>query len=141
MEGLEMYINGVMHTACLYASWIGCSEISAACFPTESYLDRFCESFGVPHAQVQLIPAERTLPQILATWLGGDQAKYIDDLLWLLNGKLGNVKTVSRVKESAALLDTLSRGNGGAGPYYFMEDLFFAVFEQAAVCFFLGNNE
>ena len=137
----EEYINGLVRMASSCSSWIGCSEISAACLPKEGTEAALAAEFGIAPKKAALTPVPQTLSQVFAQWLGGKEEKLRDSLLWLLHGRLGDPGQVSRLKEEEKLLGNLGWGEGGKGRYYFVEDVIAVSYADRVVCFYLGNNE
>lgn len=135
------YLNGVCRMASACSEWIGCSEISADCYEASRFAAAFAEDYGLAPEKVRLTPVPETLRQSLVQWLGGKQPKLTDSLCWLINTRLGDPRQVYRLENEGEIVASLGWGEDGKGPYYFMDDLFFVEFEEATVCFFLGNNE
>ncbi|MBQ6118522.1 MAG: hypothetical protein IJK98_04750 [Clostridia bacterium] len=137
----EEYINGLTRMASACSTWIGCSEISAACLPRAGTEAALAKEFGIAPEQAALTPIPQTLPQVFAQWLGGQEEKLRDGLLWLLDARLGAPGQVCRLQNEDALLGGLGWGEGGRGYYYFVEDVIVVSFAGCAVCFYMGNNE
>ncbi|MBQ6065436.1 MAG: hypothetical protein IJK89_01320 [Clostridia bacterium] len=138
----EEYVNGLVRMASACSTWIGCSEISAACFsPEKPIAEQLAEEFGTKPEQMALTPVKETLSQVFAQWLGGKEEKLRDGLLWLLHARLGDPGQVYRLKDEEKLLGRLGWGEDGKGYYYFVEDVIVVSFAECTVCFYLGNNE
>ena len=138
----EEYLNGAVRMASACSSWIGCSEISAMCFPKESSLpEELAKEFGKTPEEMALTPVPQTLSQVFAQWLGGKETKLREDLLWLIRSRLGEPGQVYRLQNEEKLLGCLGWGEGGGGIYYFVEDVIVVSFDGCAVCFYMGNNE
>ena len=138
----EEYLNGAVRMASACSSWIGCSEISAMCFPKESALpEELAKEFGKNPEEMALTPVPQTLSQVFAGWLGGKETKLREDLLWLICSRLGDPGQVYRLQNEEKLLGGLGWGEGGGGIYYFVEDVIAVSFDDCAVCFYMGNNE
>ena len=138
----EEYLNGAVRMASACSSWIGCSEISAMCFPKESALpEELSKEFGKTPEEMALTPVPQTLSQVFAGWLGGKETKLREDLLWLIRSRLGDPGQVYRLQNEKKLLGGLGWGEGGGGIYYFVEDVIAVAFDDCAVCFYVGNNE
>ena len=138
---IESYLNGLLNMASACSDWIGCSEITAACYAPGEFPARFCREFGLKAEEVRLLPVKETLYQTLVTWLGGKNASLTKELCRLIHGELGEPTAILRAEHEKALIDRIGWGDGGRGPYYFTDELFFARFPEAVVCFILGNNE
>ena len=138
----EEYINGLVQMASACSTWIGCSEIAAACFPPDRPVaEELAKEFGARPEQMAVTPVSLTLSQVFAQWLGGKEKKLRDSLLWLLHTRLGDPGQVYRLKDEEKLLGCLGWGEGGKGRYYFVEDVIVVSFEDCPVCFYKGNNE
>ena len=137
----QEYINGLTRMASAGSSWIGCSEISAVCLPLEGAAMALAEAFGIPSREVALVPAPQTLAQVFAAWLGGKEDKLRENLLWLLEARLGPPGQVYRLQNEDKLRGRFGWGEGGGGVYYFVDDLIVAAFDECTVCFYMGNNE
>lgn len=137
----EEYINGITRMASACSSWIGRSEISAAVLPREGPEAALAAEFGLPSEKLALTPVPQTLSQALAPWLGGQETKLREDLLWLIRSRLGEPGQVYRLLYEDKLLGRLGWGEGGSGIYYFVEDVIVVSFADCAVCFYMGNNE
>ncbi len=135
------YINGLVRMASACSTWIGHSEISAACLPKEGTAEALAEAFGLPPEETALTPVSQTLAQVFAQWLGGKEEKLRADLLWLLETRLGKPGQVYRLQNEEKMIDRLGWGEGGGGCYYFAEDAVVVSFADGAVCFYMGNNE
>ena len=137
----EAYLNGLLHLASSCSEWVGRSEISAECFTLPDAGKKFAEVFGFSPETIELLAEPLSLQQALAQWIGEKDEKLNGSLCWLIRHKLGKEEQILRLRDEDALIPKLGWGEDGAGPYYFMEDLFFARFEKALVCFYMGNNE
>lgn len=137
----EAYINGLVRMASACSTWIGHSEITAACLPKDRIEAELAKEFGISPAKAALTPVPQTLSQVFAQWLGGKEEKLRDSLLWLLHCRLGEPGQVFRLTNEENLLGFLGWGEGGKGCYYFVEDVIVVSFSDCAVCFYMGNNE
>ena len=64
---------------------------------------------------------------------------------WNLGRRLGFVigkpEALYTIKDDGELRDNYSGFSRGGGPFYFVEDLFIAVYKELAVLFIVGNDE
>lgn len=137
----EAYLNGLLHMASCCSDWIGRSEITAECFSVDSFYSDFSSEYGINKDELNLIKEPITFRQELARWIGGKASELNDSVYWLFHHKLGDAFQVYRLKDEDDLISGFGWGEGGKGPYYFVEDLFFVQFKDVFVCLFLGNNE
>ena len=135
------YLNGACRMAAACSAWIGFSGISADCYAQEEFSADFAKDYGFSPEDIRLRPVRETLRQSLVQWLGGKQPDLTDSLCRLIVSRLGDPVQVYRLENEDKIVARFGWGEGGRGPFYFMEDVFFAAFEKETVCFFLGNDE
>ena len=134
------YLNGLTQMASAVSVRCGPSEIRVDCFSPKSYAPLFCKDYHLRGSMLQLHDSGKTLFERLRDWLGDEPKNVADSLCHYLHIRLGDELQVLDPQDIGPLRDALSQP-GGRGPFYTTEDLFFAVFQDTAVCFMLGNYE
>ena len=139
-EDYFSYLNGLTQMASAVSKRCGPSEIRVDCFSPKSYAALFCKDYRLRSSLLQLRNSDRSFRQCLEDWLGDEPKDLVDGLFHLIHCRLGDALQVLEPENISPLCDALS-APGGRGPFYTTEDLFFAVFRDAAVCFMMGNFE
>ena len=137
----EAYIRGLSHMLYSCCPGIGCSGLEIGCYESSRFAAEFSEDFDFAPGVFRLVPTEEPLSQILTGWLGEPDEKKANEYLWLIRCKLGKPLQTYRAADEKAIIDRMSGSEDGFGPFFFMEDICFAKFEKATVCFMMGNNE
>lgn len=139
-ESYYAYLNGLTQMASAVSVNCGPSEIRVSVFSPKSFAALFCKQYRLPQKLLQLRESDLSLFQLLENWLGSEPKDVTDALYHYLHMALGDPIQCYEAAEIGKLRDALS-APGGRGPFYTMDDLFFAVFSDVAVCFMLGNYE
>ena len=135
------YLNGLTLMASAVSVRCGPSEMRADCFSPKSFPALFCASYRIPKKLLQLRESEQSLEQLLENWLGTEPKNVTESLCYFLHRRFGDCVRCFETENAGKLLDALSASDGGRGPFYTMDDLFFAEFSDVAVCFMLGDYE
>ena len=106
-------------------------EITQKCFNA-------IESYRLPQSKLTLRESSRSFREMLRAWFGDEPQELVDSLYYLFHRRLGDEQQVYELENPAAVISTLSDRHD---PFYTMEDLFFVVFADTAVCFLRGNYE
>ena len=137
-EEHEGYLNGVAMLASCMSVSCGPSEVRVDCYSPKSFLPLFCKRYRLPQSKLTLKESSRSFREMLRAWFGDEPKNLADSLSYLFHRKLGDEMQVYELEDSAPVVDTLSDRHD---PFYTMEDLFFVVFADTAVCFLRGNYE
>ena len=140
-ERTGAYLAGLLDMASSQSEWIGRSYMESYCFDADDWRAEFARTFALREEDVQLLPSDQTLRQLLVQWLGGAQPKLTDSLLYYMQRCLGEAQAVWVLPQDSRLASKLGWSEDGKSPFYIAEDLFFAQFPQTVVCFVMGNNE
>lgn len=143
----ESYLRGLVRMASACAEGVGLSGITVETCSREGFEEEFSAAYKVPMEIVRTVPAEGTLLSILTAWLGGSapeisarDRRLTENLLWYIQRELGEPLELRVLEKEQECLDALS-GCDGLGPFFFMEDVLFAVYREGTVCFLMGNDE
>ena len=136
---LSEYLNGILDLACAQSEWIGRSEIAVSAYPADGWEKAFCRHYRVK--DFTPVMQEQTFYQTLVQWLGGAAPKLTKNVTELFVHRLGKPLAVYRAADEKQLIDKLSSCNGGAGAFYFTEDVFFVAFQTHVLAFIMGNFE
>ena len=134
------YLNGLTQMASAVSVRCGPSVIRCDCFSPKSFAPLFCKDYHLRGSMLQLHDSGKTLFERLRDWLGDEPKNVTEGLCHFIHIRLGDALQVLEPQDIGPLRDALSQP-GGRGPFYTTEDLFFAVFQDTAVCFMLGNYE
>lgn len=137
-EEHEEYLNGVTMLASCVSVQCGPSEVQVDCFSPKSFLPLFCKRYRLPQSKLTLRESSRSFREMLQIWFGDEPQELADSLYYLFHRRLGDEQQVYELENPAAVISTLSDRHD---PFYTMEDLFFVVFDDTAVCFLCGNYE
>ncbi len=117
----------------------GPSSMTARALRKNAIAADLAEEFGVPEEEIKLVPADITLSEHLSR-LGWD-----GESAWNLNRRLGFVigkpKELWFLEDDEEILDKYSGCEQGGGPFYFIEEVFVAVYKEVALLFVIGNDE
>ena len=115
------------------------SSMTARAIRKNALTEDLSEEFGVPEDEIKLVKADITLSDHLAR-LGWDREN-----TWNLGRRLGFVigkpQELWFLEDDAEILDAYSGCEDGGGPFYFIEEVFVAVYEEVALLFIIGNDE
>ncbi|MEE3342723.1 MAG: hypothetical protein VZS44_01375 [Bacilli bacterium] len=139
-QNISSYLTGLTNLASSISSYIGPSFIEVDCMYKKDYKKSFANKYKIKEELIELEETNKTLEQILASWLGTDEKKLLESLLYWINLEIGNPIKVYTIKNNK-LLDSLGRCDGGISMFYLMDDMFFVEFKKYMVCFTMGNNE
>lgn len=134
---LSTYLNGILDLACSLSKWIGYSSAGVSAYTKEGWEDAFRRHYHV--RDFTPVSVEETLYQNLVQWLGSTSFGLAKNVIDCITNRLGEPLRVYRAADEKALIDKLSSCNGGAGAYYFTEDVFFVAFETHVLAFLMGN--
>lgn len=147
---LNGYLNGLLEGAATVYGKLGYHMVNAVCFGRNSFQEEFAQMVGAEPEDFMIEESwERPEDMFRAIFYADEEdpeqrneaADLADKLLYLLSFELGNPEYVMRFQEEAEVRENASGYMGGWGPFYYMEGLFFIVFENATVLFMLGNDE
>ena len=116
----------------------GPSEVQVDCFAPKSFFPLCCRQYRLPQSKVKLKESSRSFREMLRAWFGDEPKNLVDSLYYLFHRRLGDEQQVYELEDPASVSDMLSDRHD---PFYTMEDLFFVVFADTAVCFLCGNYE
>ncbi len=118
-------------------SW---SAIDITCFDLPDFPEGFAAWFDLP-APIALEPCADAPLFLLAAWLDGDGDALARELLGQIAAQLGGPVRTWVPEGYDELRDALASTEDHAGPFTFIEDIFFVEYPEAMVCFILGNFE
>ena len=141
-SNISGFINGVITTAQAMSNNMGFSSIAISVSLSDRYLQDFARDTNREELP-EVIETEETLRQDLGQIFDGYDTEpvigaKIADLLERVAGK--DPKIVRFVQEKE-IKEEASGYNKGWSPFYFVEDLFYIVFEDLTVLLILGNDE
>lgn len=136
----SMYISGLVNMASSCSKKIGLSYMDAECYDVNKFKETFADIYKIDVNNFKLHIIDNSLEQLFISIFGEDD-KLISGLLHWINFYVGSYKNIYTVDEGCNVFDLLSCSEGGIGPFYFLEDLFFVEFEKVVICFMVGNDE
>ena len=112
-EKQSAYVQSLLRMASAYAKGMSPSIIMALPMDGKSYLKEFADRLRVPGDELQLLPLDETLPEILLRWIGEGKGYRSDRIIGKLLGKqitrrLGEPKLIAGLKEDTGLPENLS---------------------------------
>lgn len=154
---LNGYINGILEGAIAANGKLGYHMVNAACFDRHSYKADLAQMAGCEADDFEIEesweqPEDMFRALFDARSYGGEiedggleelenSTALADKLLYLLSFELGSCEYVMRFNDEDEVRENASGYMGGWGPFYYMEAMFFIMFEKAAVLFMIGNDE
>lgn len=136
---LSTYLCGVLDLACELSDWIGYSSIGVSVYTVQDWQTSFCRHYHIK--PFTIVPARETFYQSLVQWLGSTKFQLAQKVVSRITYQLGEPLAVYRAEDENALTDILSSAEGGLGPYYFTEGVFFVEFKTRVLAFIMGNCE
>lgn len=133
------YLTGLANMASSLSKEIGPSYIEVDCFDKKNYQKEFQEYYEIKE-NIELIETNLKLENILSFWLGKDR-NIIESLIHWTSCAIGNPIKVYKLENENKILNKLSRSEGGLGPFYTTEEIYFIEFKNDMTCFMIGNDE
>mgnify|MGYP006988880900 CR=1 FL=1 len=136
------FMNGVISTGQAMSDNMGPSSLAISVSLSDRYLQDFARDTEAKEIPA-VVETEATLAQELGAIFDGYDTEpvigaRVADLLERVAGE--NPKIV-RFADEAQIKEAASGYSKGWGPFYFMEDMFFVVFEDLTILIMLGNDE
>ena len=139
--GISSYLSGVTNMASACSTEIGPSFIEAISFDLKDYKKEFAKFYKIPESEMNLITSELSLKDILRAWIGKNNERIVDNVLYLTERIVGEPNSIYTIDESSKIKEYLGRESGGISEFYFVEDIIFVEFNESMVSFIIGNNE
>ena len=142
LDGLQDYLDGMLETASSASNWIGISDACAYILYQENFLMEFSSLFHLKYSELEIEETDTSLKEELTQWFNGDGSskRLMGGIEFHLMRRAGVCRKIYRFKDEKTVFDQLS-GRKGYGPFFFIEDLFFASFDGFTLAFFMGNDE
>lgn len=147
---LNGYINGLLEGAIAASGKLGYHMVNAACFDRRTFESEFAELAGAEPEDF-LIEESWELPEDMfrAIFAGNEEDleqlnesdNLADKLLYLISFEMGRAEYVMRFQDEDEVRENASGYMSGWGPFYYMESMFFIMFEKGVVLFMIGNDE
>ncbi len=140
-NGIGSYLSGVTNMASECSTEIGPSFIEAISFELKDYKEEFAKFYKIPESEMNLIPIKEDLKEVLTAWIGKNNEKIVDNVLYLTRRIVGEPNKIYTIDENRKMLEYIGREGGGISEFYFVEDIIFVEFDESMVSFIIGNNE
>lgn len=136
LKDKSVYMSGLTKMASFN---MGPSYIDADCMEINNFKEAFAEMYEFPANWIEIKEEKRTLNELFTDLLQADK-KVVDTLLHWIYMEAGRCIQVYKA-DNKELFEALSREQGGLGPFYFLEEIYFVQFERMVICFMVGNDE
>ena len=129
------YVSGLIRMASYN---LGPSYMDTVCMDVDNYINEFAKDYEISSEKIQLEEMNTTLEELFSSVLNIDE-KAVKNLVYWITKKCGSCKKIY-TSENEELFNSLD-GEKGLSPFFFLEEIYFAEFEDTVICFMIGNNE
>ena len=142
-EGLGATLKGIVEKASFCAPKMKQRSMTASFVLHREAPEVLAELIGVPETELKLIEGRISLRKKLFATLGdnysGRKVSRIleDEIKW----ELGRGCTIFEPENAKEVCEALSGYSGGKGPFYIVEEVFLAQFDEVTAVFYVGNDE
>ena len=142
-EGLGETLKGFVEKASFCAPNMKQRSMTASFVFHREAPEVLSELIDVPETELKLIEGRVSFRKKLFTTLGdnytGRKVSRLleDEIRW----ELGKDCTVFEPENAKEVCEALSGYSGGKGPFYIVEEVFLAQFDEVTAVFYVGNDE
>ena len=134
------YFSGLFNMASSCSDYIGPSYVDCDCLDSNNFKAGFAEIYEIPEKELELEKMDSTYEELLKT-IFGDNKKIIEGISHWSKIKLGEVQEIYTINELSKIDKYISASEGGLGPFYTLDDIYFIVFKKEVLVLLIGNDE
>ncbi len=142
-EGMNETLKGIVERGAFCAPNMKKRSMTADFVLHKEAPEVLSELLGVPEAELKLIEGRLNFRKKLFETLGNNYtgrkiARLLEDeIRW----ELGRRCVVYEPENAQEVCEALSGFSGGKGPFYIVEEVFLAQFDEVTAVFYVGNDE
>ena len=133
---LNKKLDDICTARCKDSKSISYSYLRIFAFDRDDFEESFKEFFELDIDEIKLTESEESFEEIFGTFLEKRNARRIVKGIRDICGMEKNV-----YYDDCDLYELLEGASGGLSGFYFIEEIFFAEYDDSMVCYILGNNE
>ena len=138
------YVQSLLRMASGYARGMSPSIIMAVPLDARSYLKEFADKVRIPGEELEPLPLNESLSEILYRWVDEGKGFRSDKTIgkWLgklINRRMGEPKLIAGLREDAGLPENLSCEENSTISR--TQGVFFAVYKDGVLCFMKGKTK